>query len=100
MCVGAQGLSFDAAVRRLEHERKDGDASGFYSSRHKMFGCRPHSPAPHVFEYACHGTYQCHLRWLRSRMYISRHRNSSHDSFTFNETMSKKGLQNLWLSLN
>ncbi len=50
-CVwGAQGLSFDAAVRRLEHERKDGDASGFYTSRHKMFGCRPHSPAPHVYE--------------------------------------------------
>ncbi|KAK9833324.1 hypothetical protein WJX81_006479 [Elliptochloris bilobata] len=33
-----RGLSFDAALRRLDHERKDGDASGFYTSRHNMFG--------------------------------------------------------------
>ena len=26
-------------MRRLDHERKDGDASGFYTSRTHMFGC-------------------------------------------------------------
>ena len=34
-----QGLSFEAALRRLEHERRDGDASGFYASRNRIFGC-------------------------------------------------------------
>ena len=38
---GLQGLSFEAALRRLEHERKDSDASGFYTSRSKLFGCLP-----------------------------------------------------------
>ncbi|EIE19331.1 hypothetical protein COCSUDRAFT_19644, partial [Coccomyxa subellipsoidea C-169] len=33
-----RGLSFEAACRRLEHERKDGDRSGFMRSRHPMFG--------------------------------------------------------------
>ncbi|KAK9915021.1 hypothetical protein WJX75_003704 [Coccomyxa subellipsoidea] len=33
-----RGLSFEAACRRLEHERKEGDRSGFMRSRHPMFG--------------------------------------------------------------
>jgi len=39
ICRGVQGLSFEAALRRLEHERRDGDASGFYASRNRIFGC-------------------------------------------------------------
>jgi hypothetical protein len=33
-----RGLGFPAAARRLEHERREGDRSGFMRSRAPMFG--------------------------------------------------------------